>query len=141
MKKNIMIFTCFLLMLLTVGCNISIRKEEIYYGTSSIYTKKDMNEAIEVIKNEIQLMDGVELHSLSYSSDDICNDEENLIWMNKLESANDNKQIFTQCIMFNSSFHSPKKAYGSWEPDKEYHWSWWLARSDGGKWKLMTFGY
>ena len=26
--------------------------------------------------------------------------------------------------------------------DEEYtDWPWWLARSDGGEWKLMTYGY
>ena len=24
---------------------------------------------------------------------------------------------------------------------KKYTWSWWLARSEGGTWKLMTWGY
>ena len=57
------------------------------------------------------------------------------------DSANDNDLAFTQCIMFDSSFRSPKEGGGAWEPDTEYTWSWWLARSDGGEWKLMTWGY
>ena len=41
-----------------------------------------------------------------------------------------------------SDFHSPVEAGGAWEPDTEYtDWQWWLARSDGGKWKLLTWGY
>lgn len=61
--------------------------------------------------------------------------------MNDLEIANDNEEVFTQCIMFDSSFRSPKNGGGAREADFEYSWSWWLDRSEGGKWKLMTLGY
>ena len=67
--------------------------------------------------------EGCELHSISYSSDDVCTDEKNLSWMNDLEKANDNDLAFTQCIMFDSSFRSPKEGGGAWEPDTEYTWS------------------
>ena len=73
------------------------------------YTKEDMDSAIDQIKETFKSFEGCELHSLSYSSDDVCLDEEIIAWMNDLESANDNKQVFTQCIMFNSSFRSPEK--------------------------------
>ena len=57
-------------------------------------------------------------------------------------AAKDDPEVFTQCIAFDSSFHSPKTDSGAWNPDEEYtDWSWWLARSDGGEWKLMTYGY
>lgn len=46
-----------------------------------------------------------------------------------------------QCIAFNSSFRSPKKGGSTWQANEEYTWQWWLARSEGGEWKLMTFGY
>ena len=69
-----------------------------------------------------------------------CNKEDNIEWMNDLRT-DDNKEIFTQCIAFNSSFRSPKKGGGAWNANEEYTWSWWLARSQGGEWKLMTWGY
>ena len=34
-----------------------------------------------------------------------------------------------------------KKGGGAWEANEEYTWSWWLARSEGGEWNLMTWGY
>ena len=113
----------------------------IDYGTSSIYTKDDMDEAIDVIKKQFSSFEGCELHSLSYTSDDACNNEDNIAWMNELEEANDNKESFTQCISFDSSFRSPKNGGGAWNANEEYTWSWWLARSEGGTWKLMTWGY
>ena len=142
MKKIFVMAICIVLMFALVGCeNGKTANVVIDYGTSSIYTKADMNAAIEVIKKQFNSMDGCELHSLSYSSDDDCNNSECIKWMNDLEEANDNKEVFTQCIMFNSSFRSPKNGGGAWETNEEYTWSWWLARSEGGAWKLMTWGY
>ena len=111
------------------------------YGNSSIYSKEDMDAAISLIKEEFNTWDGCELHSIAYSSDDNCN-ADNIAWMNELEAANDNEEVFTQCIMFTTDFHSPKEGGGAWEPDTEYEdYEWWLGRSDGGSWKLMTWGY
>ena len=93
------------------------------------------------IKAEFSKWDGCELHKIAYSSDEECN-ADNISWMNQLEEGNDAKETFTQCIMFTSEFHSPKKGGGAWNPDQEYTgWQWWLARADGGQWKLMTWGY
>lgn len=124
------------------GCgNKTTSKINIDYGTSSIYTDEDMNAAIELIQREFNTWDGCELHSIAYSSDDECS-KSNIAWMNELEEANDAKEIFSQCIMFKSSFHSPKKGGDGFNADEEYTgWQWWLARSDSGQWKLMTWGY
>lgn len=125
-----------------IGCgNKTVSEANIDYGTSSIYTEEDMNAAIELIKREFKTWDGCELHSIAYSSDDECN-KSNIAWMNDLEAANDAKETFTQCIMFQSSFHSPKEASGGLNADEEYTgWQWWLARSERGQWKLMAWGY
>lgn len=142
MKKIVTAVFCFVLILSLVGCEKSVINDvKIDYGTSAIYTEDDMNAAINKIKETFKTFDGCELYSLSYASDDLCSDEENIAWMNELESANDDEQVFTQCIMFHSSFRSPKKGGGAWEPNEVYNWSWWLARSEGREWKLMTYGY
>ena len=113
---------------------------KIDYGTSSIYSKKDMDAAIKIIMKEFEAFEGCELHSLSYTSDEECNTAENIAWMNQCK-AKDDPEVFTQCIAFDSSFRSPENGGGAWEANEEYTWSWWLARSEGGKWKLMTWGY
>lgn len=142
MKKLTAIVLCFALMFSFVGCGKGKTKNvKIDYGTSSIYTKEEMDEAIEKIKEHFESMDGCELYSLSYSSDDVCIDKENIEWINELKRADDNSQVFTQCIMFNSSFRSPLKGGGGWDANEECTWSWWLARSEDGEWKLMAWGY
>ena len=143
MKRVITLLLSLLFAFTLVACGgKKIAKATIDYGTSSIYTQEDMNAAIELIKKEFNTWNGCELHSISYSSDDECNNKETIAWMNELEAANDAKETFTQCIMFKSDFHSPKRGGGAWNSDQEYtNWQWWLARSDGGQWKLMTWGY
>ena len=140
MKKILLVFAVFAAAL--SGCGKKAAPEpEIRYGTSSIYTEEDMNAAIEEIRNMFDTWDGCELHSIEYAGDENCSPE-NIAWMNRLASANDAKEPFTQCILFKSSFHSPKKGGGTWNADQEYTgWQWWLARSDGGPWKLLTWGY
>ena len=141
MKKVFRLLLIICIFSLTGCTNKAISEVNIDYGTSSIYTEDEMNDAIELIKKEFNTWDGCKLHSISYSTDDECS-ESNIEWLNKIERANDNKETFTQCIMFTSNFHSPKEGGGAWNADTEYtDWQWWLARSNGGKWKLMTWGY
>lgn len=125
-----------------IGCGKkSMTDVKVDYDNSTFYSKKDMDAAIKLIEKEFSTWDGCELHSISYVSDDE-NSSENIEWMNQLEAANDAKEKFTQCIVFKSDFHSPKDGGDAWNPDEEYtDWQWWLARSDSGKWKLMTWGY
>lgn len=118
-----------------------IGKVKIAYGNSALYSEEDMNAAIQLIMDTFSTWAGCELHSISYVSDEKCNSE-NIAWMNELAKANDLKKQFDQCILFQSDFHSPKENSGAWEPDEEYtDWQWWLARSEGGPWILMTNGY
>lgn len=137
-------FLCFLLLpallLGLMGCKSQVT---IDYGTSALYTKEDMDEAIQLIRQEFDTWTGCELHSIRYVSDESCN-EKNLAWMNELAEARGMDQTFTQCIFFESSFHSPKKEKdaGAWNLDEEYTgWQWCLARTESGPWTLMTWGY
>ena len=146
MKRKVLIIggviICCMFILLLVGYEKADRNSvKINYGESAIYTEEDMKEAIAKIIEQFNKFEGCKLYSLSYISDDKCNNEDNIKWMNDLESANDNKEVFTQCIAFESNFRSPINGGGAWIANSEYNWSWWLARSENGDWKLMTWGY
>ena len=142
MKKILLVLAAVISIFSLTGCGSAKAPEVIIdYGQSAIYSQEEMDAAIRLIQEEFSTWEGCELHSIAYSSDDECS-AENLSWMNDLEEANDAKETFTQCIMFTSEFHSPKNGGGAWNPDQEYTgWQWWLARTDGGQWKLMTWGY
>ena len=109
----------------------------IDYGSSELYTREDMDEAIDLIRETFSGWEGCELHAVRYAGDDCC-DQETISWMNSLKPGCG----YTQCIEFVSDFHSPMEDAGAWEPDMEYtDWQWWLARTDGGSWELLTWGY
>lgn len=142
MKKAIAILLLITVLFGSAVCAGKPKAEvSIDYGNSALYSKEDMDAAIAVIRKEFDTWDGCELHRISYGSDDACS-AESIKWMNELEAANDAQETFSQCILFKSDFHSPKNGGGAWNADQEYtDWQWWLARSESGPWKLMTWGY
>lgn len=109
------------------------------YGSSDIYTLKDLEEAAVQVKCKFASFDGCELHSLRYAGDG-CNTEENIRRMNELDEG----KGYTQVAEFVSDFHSPVHPgeNSEWEPDTEYtSFEWWLARTADGGWQLLTWGY
>ena len=136
MKIGIKILAVVMVMtLILCGCG-DVSGVKIDYGKSSIYTREDMDAAIEKIKNEFRIWDGCTLYTIDYVGDKRSMD--NLDYVNDLdEDAN-----FTQCMVFESSFHTPADGGSGFNPDDTYTgWSWYLARSADGEWKLLTWGY
>ena len=143
MNKRRLLLTGFLLLMISVTACQKSQPEllpstaaTIEYGDSELYSQVDMDAAIAQIRAEFDTWEGCELHSIRYTGDE-HNNADNIKWMNELSEG----KIFTQCIEFESDFHSPKNG-GAWEADAEYtNWQWWLSRTDGGDWKLLTWGY
>ena len=109
---------------------------KIDYKTSELYTEEEMNDAIAEIMKEFDTWTGCEMHEISYTDDQTCKD--NVSYVNELDTDKE----FEDCIVFTSSFHSPKEGGGSWEADYEYEgWQWYLARVKDGSWELLTWGY
>ena len=123
-------------------CTVQAADAKILYGKSEIYSKEDMTAAIVVINEMFNTWQGCTMRNIRYYGDE-CNNAENLAWMNELGKARGDKE-FTQCIGFFSDFYTSKEAADNtaFKPESEYkNWQWWLARTDGGDWKLMSFGY
>ena len=134
-----------LCVLLLTGCGGgNVTNAAIDYGESAVYSRADMDAAIKLVKERFKAdYDGCELYSIAYTSDD-CNTPENVAWMNELAEAQGMDVVFTQCMILESDFHSPKdpeKAIAL-NVDQDYTgYGWCLARTDGGEWQLMTWGY
>ena len=110
---------------------------KIDYKTSDLYTKEDMDAAIAEIMKEFNTWEGCEMHEITYTDDQTCKD--NISYANELDT---DKKGYEDCIVFISSFHSPKEGGGAWEADTEYEgWQWFLARVKDGSWELLTWGY
>ena len=111
------------------------------YGTSDLYSQEEMDKAITEFKKEFENWDGCKLSSIRYAGDE-CSNEDTIKWVNEISDGKN----YTQCIEFLTDFHSPTEDEQledtAWEPDKEYtDYQWWLARTDGGDWELVSWGY
>ena len=104
------------------------------YLKSEQYSNEDMAAAEEVITARIGNMEGVQLHFISYAGDKFSNAE--LDYINSLQ-----KGEFDECAAFYVTFQSPRAAYGTWEPDRLYVWTFYLGRANKGEWNLITYGY
>lgn len=107
----------------------------IDYGESQLYTTEDLDAAIAVIKETFSTWQGCVLYSLSYAGDESA--AENLDYCNSLSDG----PLYTECLVFESAFRSPLRGGGAWAANREYEWSWYLAREAGGSWQLLTWGY
>lgn len=152
MKKTMIYIMLVLCIFGLCGCNPASEPEGIVetkvdavidYGASEIYTKKDMGDAIEVIKSEFGRWKGFEVHTISYTSDEECiNYQKDIEWLNEKAEKRGLKGYFTRCIMFKSDFHTPKNAVEGFSDEMEYHdWNWILIRETNGEWKLLDCGY
>ena len=109
------------------------------YGNSSLYTREELEEAAVQVKNTFDTWEGCELHSLRYAGDE-CNTQENIDWLNSLDKG----AGYVQVAEFLSDFHSPVTSDEptAWNLDTEYtDYQWWLGRTFGGSWQLVSFGY
>ena len=117
--------------------------QTVDYGASELYTTEEMDSAIALIRDQIGQWEGVELQNVRYAGDEAMT-EENLAWLNSLEGA-DSENPFTQVIEFVTDFHVSAdidQTVLTLEPDTDYtDYQWWLARTEGGEWQLMSMGY
>lgn len=113
-------------------------QETIDYGQSKRFTEEDLDAAIKVIREEIGMWEGVTLQDIRYAGDETSN-EKNLAWMNELESGKNYTQV---CEFLTDIVVDENAPQGPWEAGQTYKdYTWFLARTDGGEWNLMTWGY
>ena len=110
----------------------------IDYGNSQTFSKEDLDAAIKVINDEASMWNGITLKNVHYAGDQAATPEK-LKWINGLEKGKN----YTQVVEFLSDIEASQDATdGIWEPGETYKdYTWWLARTDGGEWSLMAWGY
>lgn len=123
-----------LTLIIVFGC-ISLWPASIDYGASDIYSRQDMDEAIDLIKEEFYSWNGCKLYSINYAGDNFCQRE--LEYCNTLAKEG---VTYDECIVFRIQFRSPIFGGGAWNSNFRYDWSWYLARTEGGEWELLTWG-
>ena len=109
---------------------------EIILGSSGIYSPEELDKAAAAVRTGFEEFEGCTLHRIRYAGDENCT-EENLKWLNELNPDGH----YTQIAEFLTDFYSPVEN-GAWEADTEYtDYQWWLARSEGGDWEVVSRGY
>ena len=103
------------------------------YLKSAQYTEEELADGASVIYKTVSEMEGVKLLHIAYAGDDFSNSE--LEYVNSLERG-----TFDECAVYYVWIQSPKEAYGAWEADTLYNWSFYLARADKGAWQVITYG-
>lgn len=107
------------------------------YNGCTVYSKKDIDAAVEIIEKKVSSFKGelpfdrAVLYSLKVEGTD-C--------LEYCRSLNEDAN-YTEAVFFSSVMRSPVTGGGGWNSNSIYHWNWYLARTDGGSWELLTWGY
>lgn len=139
MKKAIVIVLCLILggaliVCAAVGFGSNVRNAEVYDVPSELYTKDDIDSAIEQIKSEFALgWRGCELLEIYYAGDDVSAEYQD--WAERYNAD--------EVIVLLSSFETDSPAGNSGlNSDFTYkNWNWILVRTSGGNWKHVDHGY
>lgn len=144
MKKIISLILILVMVFSLTSCGVDTSDMKIDYGKSEIYTKEDIDAAIEVILDEVNTWFAIDkIYSFSYKSHENNSDYDIVGYANELADSIGHEPNFDQAIELECDFHTANFADNEgFEPNEDYTgWSWTLARTNGGKWHLVTWGY
>ncbi|MBQ7255387.1 MAG: hypothetical protein IJS31_03970 [Oscillospiraceae bacterium] len=134
MKKTLALILAAVMLLSLAACGAK-PAVTVDYGESEMYTKEQLAEAAKLIEKTIDGFEGdCELHSLTYLGDERSGAD--LAYIASLGLGD-----YNNCMVFGSSFRSPKDGGGAWEPDTEYTWEFYLGSENGTDWEVVTYGY
>ncbi len=112
------------------GCGIPFTAKKII-DDSQIYSKRDIEKAMNQVYSQFALFEGCILLELEY--DEEYSKERMHDWARQYDAD--------EAIVLLSKFYVAAEN-GSLEPGKTYSkWNWILVRDKGGFWKLKTWGY
>lgn len=136
MRKLRLFPVIILIILLLCSCS-DVSKVNFDYGNSELYSRSDMDSAINKIQSTFAGFEDCTLDSITYGDDKLAKD--NLDYCNSLAD----EKTYDECIVFYSEFHTsifsknPVLAAG----EKYTDYAWYLARTNSGEWDLLTWGY
>ena len=133
MKKKILTVIS---VLLGIALILTFIPAVIDCGESVIYTKEDRQSAARLISDTVNSFEGCKLYAVKYEGDEVS--QKNLEYCNSLAADG---VTYSESIVFTSYFRSPIFNAGARNPNDLYSWSWYLARTNGGEWEILTYGY
>ena len=130
MKKFLAVFLAVVMILCLSGCGIPFTAKKII-DDSEIYSKRDIEKAMNRVYREFAFFEGCVLLELEY--DEEYSKERLADWAENYNAD--------EAIVLLSKFYVAAEN-GSLEPGETYSkWNWILVRNNGGFWELKTWGY
>ena len=112
-----------------------VEQKADWNGTSEIYSDEDLQAAVDKIVNYFDIK--VEMQEIFYQGD-----EESA---NKLDYCKELNPEVDECVFFKTNFFIPEQdAVMAWafEPNTTLtDYEWYLGRTAGGEWNVLTAGY
>ena len=130
MNKFFQFFIILIIVLGLSGCGIAFLDWKDI-GDSEIYSKDDIEEAMDIVCEEIKKSEGYVLLELKYE-EDFC--KKQMKYYTEQYSAD-------EAIVLRSKFFVSKETEGALEKGEIAKWSWILTRNIGEKWELKDAGY
>lgn len=136
MKKIHLLLSIILVVAILCGCSDASRVK-IDYGKSELYSRSEMDSAIDKITSQFEGFEDCTMDSITYAGDERAKKE-----INYCNTLAENK-TYDECIVFTSEFHTSKTSKNPvLEPGTDYTgYEWYLARNNSGEWDLLTWGY
>lgn len=134
MKKTIAAILCLLLVLCLSACGEKVSNAKTHTVESKIYSRQDIDAAIDVIKKEFRRnWKGCTLTEIYYAGDDRSQDYQEWAERNNADEV----------LVLLSSFRvDASGGDGSLNPNSTYNnWMWILVRTNGGQWHHVDHGY
>ena len=116
-----------------------IEQKTDWNGSSEIYSKEDLQAAVDTIINTIEneWQVEVEVNEVFYEGDETAT--ANLPYCQSF-----NPEI-TECAVFSTNFHIPEQDVEmawAFEPNTDINWwSWILGKNTAGEWEILTNGF
>ena len=131
MKKIAVFFVALIMAFSLSGCGVPFFAEKII-SDSDIYSKRDIEKAMNVVYRQFAFFEGCALLSIEY--DEEYSKERAADWAENYGAD--------EAIVLLSKFYVYSDTDGSLEPGETYsRWNWVLVRDKGGFWELKTWGY
>lgn len=135
MRKTVILFLAFILILSLAGCRRgNVRYLETTIGDSDIYTREDIEQAIDVVSKFFQKeFEGCTLRTMEY------NEPETIRRAKEWAEQYDAEEAIVLLSSFTVGIYGSD---GSLNPGSTYeNWQWILTRNSGEAWTLQTWGY
>ncbi len=135
MKRTV----CLMLAAILLGLSLSACTNDVFmkkYGTSELYSKHEMNAAVDAIMRSFRNWDDdCRMIEVEYAGDEVS--LENLDYCNSLSQG----ETYDACIVFVTAFRTSSRTAALNPNDYYTGYKWFLARSGWGAWKVVACGY